>query len=152
MTPGIYHLLIHLPHDATVEVGRLGSFHFPSGYYIYTGSALRGLESRCARHLRRKKLLHWHIDYLLQYGSIVSIVTHRTTERLECHFNQKVLRLPNCRVLAKGFGSSDCKCASHLMYFEEKPHIPRHPWLCALEANQALHGECSGKQNNNPGR
>jgi len=125
MTPGIYHLLIYLPHDTTVEVGKLGSFHFPAGYYVYTGSALGGLESRIARHLRRKKRLHWHIDYLLQYGYIIDVITHRTAEHLECHFNQKILSLPNCKVPVEGFGSSDCSCPSHLIYFEEKPYIPQ---------------------------
>jgi sugar fermentation stimulation protein A len=94
MTPGVYHLLIHLPQDTTMEVGKLGNFRFPAGYYVYTGSALGGLESRIARHFRRKKRLHWHIDYLLQYGCIIDVITHPTTDRL--------------------------------VYFEEKPFIPRH--------------------------
>ena len=126
MTPGIYHLLIYLPHDTTVEVGKLGSFHFPAGYYVYTGSALGGLEARITRHLRREKRLHWHIDYLLQYGRVIDVVAHRTTERLECHLNEKILSLPDCKVPVKGFGSSDCDCLSHLTYFDEKPYIPRH--------------------------
>lgn len=124
MTPGIYHLLIYLSQDTTVEVAKLGRFHFPAGYYVYTGSALRGLESRVARHLQREKRLHWHIDYLLRYGCIIDVVTYQTTERLECDFNKKILSLPNSKILVKGFGSSDCRCPSHLIYFEEKPDIP----------------------------
>lgn len=126
MTPGIYHLLIYLSQDTTVRVGKLGSFHFPAGYYVYTGSALGGLESRIARHCRCRKRLHWHIDYLLQYGCVIDVTTHKTTERLECHFNQKILSLPNGEVLVKGFGSSDCSCLSHLIYFAERPYIPRY--------------------------
>jgi Uri superfamily endonuclease len=121
MTPGIYHLLIHLSQDASITVGKLGDFHFPAGYYIYTGSALGGLESRVSRHLSSKKRLHWHIDYLLQHGQVIDVVTHETTERLECQSHQKILSLPNCKTLVKGFGSSDCKCRSHLAYFKEKP-------------------------------
>ncbi len=124
MTPGIYHLLIHLPQDTTVEVGKLGSFHFPSGYYVYTGSALGGLEARIARHLRREKRLRWHIDYLLQYADIADVITHETRERLECQFNQRILSLPDCQVPVKGFGSSDCNCLSHLSYFGDRPSIP----------------------------
>ncbi len=126
MTPGIYHLLIHLPQDRTIRVGKLGSFRFPAGCYVYTGSALSGLESRIARHLRRGKRFHWHIDYLLQHGRIVDVITYRTTERLECQLNQRILSLPGCRIPAKGFGSSDCSCPSHLAYFERNPDIPRH--------------------------
>ena len=123
MTPGIYHLLIHLPQDTDLVVGKLGNFHFQAGYYVYTGSALGGLEPRVSRHLRLKKRLHWHIDYLLQHAQVIDVVKHQTTERLECNFNEKVLSLPDSRIPVKGFGSSDCKCLSHLVYFEEKPTI-----------------------------
>ena len=126
MTQGVYHLLIHLSQSTTVEVGKLGSFSFPGGYYVYTGSALGGLESRIARHHRREKRLHWHIDYLLQYGRIIDVITHTTVDRLECQFNRNILSLPDCKILVKGFGSSDCRCPSHLAYFEKKPHIPRY--------------------------
>jgi Uri superfamily endonuclease len=126
MTPGIYHLLIHLSKDTTIEVGKLGSFSFPAGYYVYTGSALSGLESRIARHLRREKRLHWHIDYLLQHGRVVDIITHRTAERLECWYNQMILSLPDCEIPVRGFGSSDCSCSSHLAYFRKRPQLLRH--------------------------
>lgn len=123
MIPGVYHLIIYLPQDTSLAVGSLGVFHFPAGYYVYTGSALRGLESRIARHLRQIKRFHWHIDYLLQYGRVVDVIMHRTKERLECHFNQKVLSLPGCKIPVLGFGSSDCNCMTHLAYFREKPSI-----------------------------
>jgi Uri superfamily endonuclease len=126
MSKGVYHLLIHLPQDKVMQIGKLGSFHFRAGYYVYTGSALSGLEPRITRHLRREKRLHWHIDYLLQYGRVIDVITHQTTERLECHFNREILSLPNSEIPVKGFGSSDCSCLSHLIYFEEKPHIPHH--------------------------
>jgi Uri superfamily endonuclease len=123
MTPGIYHLLIHLPQDTTIQVGKLGSFRFPAGYYVYTGSALNGLELRIARHFRRRKRFHWHIDYLLQHSHIVDVITYRTTERLEGQFNQKILSLPDCKIPVKSFGSSDCSCPSHLAYFKRNPEI-----------------------------
>jgi len=123
MTPGIYHLLMHLSQDTEIEIGRLGRFHFPAGYYVYTGSALGGLEARIARHRRSEKRLHWHIDYLLQYASVIDVITHQTTERLECHFSHRILSLPNCEIPVKGFGSSDCNCQSHLAYFRKKPYI-----------------------------
>ena len=125
MTPGVYHLLVYLSRDAVIEVGRLGTYRFPAGYYVYTGSALGGLEPRIARHIRHQKRLHWHIDYLLQHGYIIEVVKHRTKDRLECQFNQRVLSLPGCEIPVRGFGSSDCKCSSHLAYFEEKPRLPK---------------------------
>jgi len=126
MTPGVYHLMIYLSQGVDITIGKLGNFHFFAGYYVYTGSALGGLESRISRHLRQKKLCHWHIDYLLQYACIIQIITYQTRERLECHYNKKILALPECKLPVLGFGSSDCKCLSHLGYFERKPQIPKN--------------------------
>jgi Uri superfamily endonuclease len=123
MTPGIYHLVIYLPSDMIIEIGKLGQFQFKTGYYVYTGSAMRGLESRITRHQRKQKRFHWHIDYLLQYGHIIDIIKHITTERLECHFNEKIMSMPFCQIPVKGFGSSDCKCITHLFFFDKKPEV-----------------------------
>ena len=46
-------------------VGGLGTFDFPAGCYVYTGSPKRNLHARVARHHSRGKRLRWHIDYLL---------------------------------------------------------------------------------------
>jgi sugar fermentation stimulation protein A len=46
MAKGIYQLLIYLPKNASIVVGKKGKFRFPKGYYIYTGSARNGLEKR----------------------------------------------------------------------------------------------------------
>ncbi len=62
------HLLIAKP--ARLKIGRLGVFLFPAGRYVYTGSALSGLNRRLARHQRQEKRLHWHIDYLLRHARI----------------------------------------------------------------------------------
>ena len=34
----------------------------------------------------------------------------------ECWLTQQVLHIPGAQFLVKGFGSSDCKCISHLVY------------------------------------
>ena len=59
---GTYILLIAVERALTLDVGRLGAMTFPPGYYLYVGSALRNLGHRLARHLRREKRVHWHID------------------------------------------------------------------------------------------
>jgi Uri superfamily endonuclease len=117
MTAGIYQLHLRLPHATTIEVGRLGTFRFPAGWYVYTGSAMGGLEVRVRRHLRREKKLKWHVDYLLQHAPVRSVVIVPTTERLECAWNERTLAQPGARVMVERFGSSDCRCASHLIYF-----------------------------------
>ena len=125
MTPGIYHLIIYLPSDKNIEVGKLGRYYFQTGYYVYTGSAMRGLDQRIARHLRSEKRLHWHIDYLLQHGQIIDVITRPTTERLECHFNDRIMSLSGSQIPVNRFGSSDCNCITHLLFFEKKPEIAR---------------------------
>jgi sugar fermentation stimulation protein A len=114
--PGVYQLYLYLPKPARLKVGRLGVFLFPAGRYVYTGSALGGLARRLARHQRREKTLHWHIDYLLRHARIERIDTLATTQRLECALNAAVLEQPEARVVARGFGSSDCRCSSHLIF------------------------------------
>jgi len=114
--PGVYQLLLHLPKAARVKVGKLGMFLFPAGYYVYTGSALNGLERRLSRHRRRQKTLHWHIDYLLRYACIEDVTVRQTRRPLECALNREALEEPGAQVIVKSFGSSDCRCPAHLIY------------------------------------
>jgi Uri superfamily endonuclease len=97
----------------------LGIFTFPAGRYIYTGSAMNGLIGRLRRHLKKRKKLYWHIDYLLRHAKIETIFVLETGERVECQLNSLTLSLPNAKVVVKGFGCSDCRCPSHLVYFGE---------------------------------
>lgn len=116
MTPGVYQLHLNLPKTVRLKVGKLGTFLFPAGCYIYTGSALNGLEARLTRHQRQRKKLRWHIDYFLRHARIESIMVLPTRQRLECAVNERVLKQPGAQVVAKGFGSSDCRCPTHLVY------------------------------------
>jgi sugar fermentation stimulation protein A len=107
-----------------LRVGKLGVFTFPAGYYVYTGSAMRGLRARLDRHRRRRKKLWWHIDYLLRRAEIVEVVDVPTRRRVECALNRRVLAMAGARVVVRGFGASDCSCATHLVYLgEERPSI-----------------------------
>ncbi|OHE79840.1 MAG: hypothetical protein A2107_04285, partial [Verrucomicrobia bacterium GWF2_62_7] len=119
---GVYQLWLELPTQTRLTVGKLGTFDFPPGVYVYTGSALGGLEQRLARHQRRRKKMHWHIDYLLRHARIVRIATRRTRRRLECSWNAQTLRLTGAQVVAPRFGSSDCDCSTHLVYLGERKH------------------------------
>jgi len=121
MRKGSYQLLLKLDRDQTIEVSKLGTFEFPAGYYVYTGSAMNGLDARIARHLSRSKKLHWHIDFLLEKCAILRYAIRESSERRECELGRATLAEPGARVVAKGFGSSDCKCISHLVYFEAEP-------------------------------
>ena len=115
---GIYQLLIYLSRKKKIQVGKKGSFEFPRGYYLYTGSAKNGLKSRIKRHLRKGKKLFWHIDYLLRYGKIVDILLYPENKRSECEINQRMLCQKNAKIIMPRFGSSDCRCETHLVYAE----------------------------------
>jgi Uri superfamily endonuclease len=118
---GLYQLVIRLQKGRILRVGNLGRLSFPPGYYVYTGSAKRGLEARIARHLRKRKKMRWHIDYLLRVGRIVEVKRYDGGELSECELNARVEELPGSRVVAPHFGSSDCRCATHLLYFTRNP-------------------------------
>lgn len=121
--PTTYRLRIRLSAPLSVTVGRLGTFLFPAGDYVYTGSARRNFEARVARHCRcgtaeRPKPLRWHIDYLLAWDEATVLAVERLTVA-ECAANRAV----GGAVVAPGFGASDCKagCVSHLRYLGERP-------------------------------
>jgi Uri superfamily endonuclease len=122
--PGVYQLVLFLPEDITLRVGALGVFHFPAGRYVYTGSALGGLRRRLARHLRWQKRLRWHIDYLLPHAVVEHVRLFLSGERRECALNRQTLALPHARVVARGFGSSDCRCPTHLVYLGQDGCLP----------------------------
>lgn len=119
MMKGVYQLHLRLDKPKRIRVGKLGVFTFPAGRYIYTGSAMNGLIGRLRRHLKKRKKLYWHIDYLLRHAKIETIFVLETGERVECQLNSLTLSLPNAKVIVKGFGCSDCRCPSHLVYFGE---------------------------------
>ncbi len=118
---GTYALVLFLKESCRLQVGKLGRLGFLPGYYVYTGSALGGLAGRLKRHLRPEKRLHWHIDYLLQAASVKEVWYTCSQERLECAWNGIVSGLPGAEPALKGFGSSDCRCYSHLTFFACKP-------------------------------
>jgi Uri superfamily endonuclease len=141
---GTYILVLQMTRKTEVTIGRLGTFIFRSGYYLYVGSAggPGGLEARLARHLRKEKPLRWHIDYLLREASLVEIWKAPSTEKLECRWTQALLRMPGARTLAYGFGSSDCNCPSHLIYFPSRPLFQDFSsQLGALGPQLSLHRE-----------
>jgi Uri superfamily endonuclease len=120
---GTYALVLHLECTEEITVGKLGTFTFPAGYYLYVGSALGpgGLEARLARHRRRDKKLRWHIDYLLEHAQLVEVWSAASTQKMECLWAQAAQELPGGEIPVSGFGSSDCRCPSHLIYLARKP-------------------------------
>jgi Uri superfamily endonuclease len=120
---GTYALMIFSRERLYLQIGRLGTYEFPPGFYIYVGSALRGLNSRLKRYLNSEKLLHWHIDYLLLHARIIQTWYSLSNHRLECTWNTIVAGLYVATPIIPGFGSSDCGCQTHLTRFLTTPSI-----------------------------
>lgn len=112
-----YCLIIRLNNDSRISVGKIGELDFKKGYYVYTGSALNSIDARIKRHLKIEKKIFWHIDYFLasSNASIKEVVLERSPEKWECNVAREI-SIKGSPV--NKFGCSDCKCDSHLFYFE----------------------------------
>jgi len=121
---GNYSLIIFL--GTSRRIGAR-SYDWPTlerGYYAYSGSAVGkgavSLRQRVARHLRKKKVKHWHIDHLLTCptAKVIAVVACASKINKECKINKAIQNIRGTNVPIKGFGASDCQrnCASHLVY------------------------------------
>jgi Uri superfamily endonuclease len=130
---GSYALFLSLPQAVHLTVGRLGAFEFPSGVYVYLGSANGpgGLRARLAHHARIAAHPQWHLDYFRPHaritGGFVDEGGPARTLPLECAWSQQLMCLPGTRPAVPGFGSADCRsgCPSHFMLIAS----PDNCWL-----------------------
>ncbi len=116
---GSYQLILELLNSTEIKIGALGTFYFPQGFYIYTGSAMKNLRKRVERHCRKDKKLRWHIDYLTSRKDIIirDTLLFCSTEKQECNINMGTIEKLNAKAIIPKFGSSDCSnCPSHLLY------------------------------------
>ncbi|NLT72959.1 MAG: GIY-YIG nuclease family protein [Chloroflexi bacterium] len=119
--PGSYVLILTLASTQTLPVGRLGNVPFQDGHYLYVGSALGGLRRRVGRHLRGARRLHWHIDYLLLHAVLLEIWYLESPTPLECLWAHALAAQPGLVHWGRRFGSSDCRCPTHLFRSVERP-------------------------------
>jgi Uri superfamily endonuclease len=120
---GTYLLIFQLDRDRRIRVGKLGEYNFYSGYYGYVGSAFGpgGLKARLQHHLRSTPRPHWHIDYLLKVGTLNQAWYSDEPERLEHSWALIIESMPGVILPINGFGSTDCRCKTHLFRFENRP-------------------------------
>jgi sugar fermentation stimulation protein A len=116
---GSYILVLRLDTEKAVATGRLGELSFRRGYYLYVGSARRGLTARIARHTRFRKKLHWHFDYLRQAADGLVALPIRSSRRDECSIAGGLSNTFHDG--PRGFGSSDCRCRTHLFFSSKNP-------------------------------
>lgn len=119
--PGAYALWLRLDAPLAVTAGKRAAVLAP-GDYLYCGSARGsgGLRARLARHMRRDKRPHWHIDQLTVAGEARGAFIVEGGD--ECALNAALAALP---IPLEGFGSSDCpRCGSHLRFFPPDARLP----------------------------
>ncbi|MCJ7813940.1 MAG: GIY-YIG nuclease family protein [Candidatus Atribacteria bacterium] len=115
-----YILVINVSEDLKIRVGRLGEVSFKKGDYLYVGSARGCLETRLQRHLRKEKRKFWHIDYFLKNQKVKILQIWTIDKKVECQTAEVFYQDPTTEIIKKGFGSSDCKCLTHLFFIKEK--------------------------------
>lgn len=114
---GIYLLEIFAFKPLKIEVGARGKEVFPPGYYYYVGTAQENLNARLERHHKTDVNKHWHIDYLLDEAVIQDVYAWPESAEWECKLAEKLLDKKEAKIVSSGFGSSDCSCETHLIYF-----------------------------------
>lgn len=123
---GVYVLVAGVGRERTLRHGVLGDLRMRPGYYAYVGHARRGLPARLARHAlagKQGKRLFWHIDYFLEMSSLEKVWLY-PLEVGECSLATALEERGGDRGGLAGFGSSDCRCPGHLLYFGEKRPLP----------------------------
>jgi len=122
---GVYLLFLNISRDIKIRVGSLGVISFPTGVYVYVGSAQNSVEARIKRHLRKKKTLRWHIDYLTSSKNVEPIyaVVLPLSRNYECRI-AKILQ-ENDSISINNFGASDCRCRSHLYNIKSSSRLIR---------------------------
>lgn len=116
---GDYLVIMEMEEEKTLSIGSKGLMTFPKGWYVYVGSAKKNLAARLARHQRKRKKMHWHIDYLRQHCNVTAVIPIRTADDLEHDLAQAVASIAGWAI--PGFGCTDCNCNSHLYGFSENP-------------------------------
>lgn len=119
----LYAIHLNLEENHLITIGKLGMFSFHKGTYIYVGSAQKNIRQRIERHKKINKKIHWHFDYLRPFGIITRIITYDQSFG-ECELAENIRKQLNGTIPIRGFGSSDCKCISHLILVENYLFAP----------------------------
>lgn len=134
---GYYILLMYLRRSAEIRIGRRPPEPFPRGWYAYTGSAKKSFGKRLERHTSHEKKLYWHIDYLIAAAELRRIYIIPDEDQslrsdasspaaggampFECSLTAQARGLEGGSLLHSRFGSGDCVCPGHLVFFRRNP-------------------------------
>ncbi len=123
---GSYLVIFKNDKDRCIDTGGLGKIVYRAGYYAYAGNGGANIFKRIARHRQMQKSRHWHIDYIKTEMKIIADIPVLSTDIDECILAAGMRGLNGIPV--DRFGSSDCSCRSHLIYFETSPLEMREFW------------------------
>ena len=123
--PGTYTLIFSVSRKGQISIGKLGTLHLKTGFYIYVGSAFGpgGLKARIAHHCRKAVHPHWHIDYLSSFLELNEIWYSYDPVQREHQWAKIISNTRGASVPLAGFGSSDCRCRSHLFFRKARPSV-----------------------------
>lgn len=151
--PGSYALHLRLPATCSIRVGKFGIVDFPSGDYLYLGSALGpgGLRARLGRHLMGNGKPRWHIDALRAASLAIGawwaafppqVLSTLLAERLECRWSLALAEMEGAFLPVPGFGASDCSsgCPAHLVAFPTEMVALKERLECVLSGCCSLPG------------
>jgi Uri superfamily endonuclease len=122
-SPGTYALVLSSTTDRSVVIGNLGTLKVKPGFYIYFGSAFGpgGLKARIGHHRNNSGRPHWHMDYLRKYLILDEIWYTCDPVHREHQWVTVLSQTRKANAPLPGFGSSDCRCKSHLYCFSYRP-------------------------------
>ena len=123
--PGTYALVLRFCTRVQILVGGLGTLTAEPGFYACVGSAFGpgGLVKRIGRHATAGKKCRWHIDYLTAVATLDAAWYTVDRAHRECQWADGFKQARGATVPLEGFGSSDCRCQSHLFHFQKRPSL-----------------------------
>ncbi|UCG42377.1 MAG: GIY-YIG nuclease family protein [candidate division WOR-3 bacterium] len=123
MKPSAYLLLLWNRTTRARQVGRLGRLCFEPGFYLYVGSGGPNVLKRILRHMRSRKPARWHIDHLTAGPGRMRFVDAWLLPAMpECGAADSLAKRLSGVV---GFGTSDCRCPSHLFRARDISELDR---------------------------
>lgn len=121
--PGTYALIMDCSSNQPVAVGKLGRLCLRPGCYVYVGSAFGpgGLKARISHHMKISQKPHWHMDYLRPALPLRKIWFTYDSSHREHQWAGVLAGIGGGTIPFPGFGASDCRCKSHLIFFDSRP-------------------------------
>lgn len=120
---GSYALILRCDRSESILIGQLGQMRLQTGFYIYAGSAFGpgGVNARLRHHYQIAANPRWHLDYLRAGCEPMEHWFTHDPERREHDWAATLLTLPGFNAPMQGFGSSDCRCKTHLAFSAQQP-------------------------------